>query len=172
MTIDRGSSGTNVSGATTTSIEDLDFVASRVFDAPRELVFQAFGDCRHLTQWFGPAGWTLPVCEMDFRTGGTWFYCMQSPDGELACGTATYHEIVEPERIVYTNAFAGRDRKQIPDMPEMLVTITFAEANGGTTLTSTTHFASAKDLEFTAGMGMVEGLIETWDRLEAYLATG
>jgi len=150
-------------------IDGLDFIASRSFDAPRELVFRAWSDCAHLVHWWGPAGWTLPVCKMDFRPDGTWLYCMRGPEGETSCGTATFHEIVEPERIVYTDAFTDADGVQIADTPEMAITVTFAESEGRTLLTSIARFASAKDLEFVVGTGMEEGLTETWDRLEAYL---
>jgi uncharacterized protein YndB with AHSA1/START domain len=107
---------------------------------------------------------------MDFRLGGTWLYCMRSPEGETSCGAATYHEIVEPERIVYTDLFTDADGVQIADTPEMAITVTFAESGGRTLLTSVARFASAKDLEFAVGTGMEDGLTETWDRLEAYLA--
>jgi len=157
-------------GAMSTSIDGLDFIASRVFRAPRDLVFRAWSDCGHLTNWWGPSGWTLPVCEMDFRVGGTWQYCMRSPEGETSCGASTYHEIVEPERIVYTDAFTDADGKPIADMPEMVITVSFAEVADGTKLTSVARFATAKDLEFGVGIGMEQGLRETWDRLDAYLA--
>jgi uncharacterized protein YndB with AHSA1/START domain len=172
MTTDAGITDTNGGGRMSTQIEGLDFIASRVFDAPRELVFQAFSDCRHLVHWWGPTGWTLPVCDIDFRTGGTWRYCMRGPDGQPSCGKATYREIVEPERIVYTDEFTDQDGNVTPETPEMLVTVTFSEENGKTTLTNRARFASAKDLEFVIGIGMVDGLTETWDRLAAYLAAG
>ena len=152
-----------------TRMEGLDFVGTRVFDAPRSLVFRAFSDCQGLGRWFGPAGWTLPVCEMDFREGGTWFYCMRPADGEDACGKTTFHEIVEPVRIIQSDEFADRDGNVIAGMPKMLVTITFTDLDGRTQLESRTRFASAEDLKTVAGMGMEEGLRETWDRLVAYL---
>lgn len=172
MTTDRSatSPSTQALGLTSTRIDGLDFIASRVFDAPRALVFGAFSDCTHLVHWWGPNGWTLPVCEMDFRTGGTWRYCMQSPEGEKSCGSSTYQEIVEPERIVYTDAFTDADGKPIADTPEMVITVTFDEANGRTTLTNIARFATATDLDFAVGIGMERGLTETWDRLEAHLA--
>jgi uncharacterized protein YndB with AHSA1/START domain len=142
----------------------------RIFDAPRELVFQAFSECKHLTQWWGPTGWTLPVCQMDFRPGGVWFYCMRGPAGEDACGKAIYREIVQPERIVYTDAFADTAGNVLEGMPEILVTLEFAESDGKTKLTNRAEFASAADKEATLAMGMVEGLTQTLDRLEAYLA--
>ena len=150
--------------------EGLEAIATRTFDAPRAQVFAAWSECERLTHWWGPKDWTLPVCELDFRSGGSWFYCMRGPDGTDACGRATYSEIVEPSRIVYTDAFADRDGKLLPGMPEMVVTILFDEVDGKTVLTSRVKFASAADLETVLATGMESGLTETWDRLEAYLA--
>jgi uncharacterized protein YndB with AHSA1/START domain len=147
-----------------------EFVMERIFDAPRELVFKAFSACERVSRWWGPKGWTLPVCQMDFRPGGVWFYCMRGPAGEDACGKATYREIVEPERIVYTDAFADASGNVLAEMPQMVITLTFTEQDGKTTLTNRVEFASAADKEATLGMGMVEGLTQTLDRLEEYLA--
>jgi uncharacterized protein YndB with AHSA1/START domain len=155
---------------TTTRMEGLDFVGTRVFDAPRSLVFRAFSECQSLARWFGPAGWTLPVCEMDFREGGTWFYCMRPAEGEDACGKTTYLEIVEPVRIIHSDEFADRDGNVSAGMPRMLVTITFTDVDGRTQLESRTRFASAEDLKTVAAMGMEEGLRECWDRLDDHLA--
>ena len=165
------SPSTHVLGMMSTTIEGLDFIASRVFQAPRTLVFDAFSDCVHLAHWWGPSGWTLPLCEMDFRAGGTWRYCMAGPDGATSCGAAFYREITEPERIVYTDIFTEADGTQTPETPEMLITVTFEEAGGRTTLRSAARFATAKDLDFAVGTGMEQGLSETWDRLAAYLAS-
>lgn len=154
----------------TSDAAEREFVMERVFNAPQALVFQAFSECKHLTHWWGPKGWTLPVCQMDFRPGGVWFYCMRGPGGEDACGKATYHEIVAPERIVYADAFADTAGNVQADMPQMVITLTFTAQDGKTKLTSRTEFASAADKEATLGMGMVEGLTQTLDRLEAYLA--
>jgi uncharacterized protein YndB with AHSA1/START domain len=157
-------------GRLSTVVDGLDFVATRVFDAPRDLVFRAFTECRFLSQWWGPAGWTLPVCEMDFRPGGTWFYGMQGPNGELSHGAMRYIEIAEPERIVASDVFADRDGNAIPGMPETVLVFTFSELGGRTTLSSRSTFASAEDVDIALGVGMVEGLTQTWDRLEAFLA--
>ena len=154
----------------TTPVSDREFVMERVFKAPRELVFQAFSDCKHLTHWWGPTGWSLPVCEMDFRPGGVWFYCMRGPGGEDACGKAVYREIVAPAKIVYTDSFADTAGNVQTEMPEMIVTLTFTEHTGKTRLTNHVEFASVADKEATLDMGMVEGATETFDRLEAYLA--
>ncbi len=142
----------------------------RVFNAPRALVFQMWSDPDHLKQWFGPKGWTLPVCTVDFRPGGAWHYCMRGPDGEESWGKAIYEEIVTPERIVYRDTFTDAEGNPVPGMPEMVVTVNLAEQAGKTTLTSTTQFATVADLEAVLAMGVTEGIIETWDRLEDYLA--
>ncbi len=152
-----------------TSNEQREFVMERVFDAPRTLVFQMWSDPKHLMHWWGPKGWTLPVCNVDFRPGGVWHYCMRGPGGEEGWGKAVYREIVEPERIVYVDTFADAEGNQIEGTPEIVVTVTFTEQNGKTKLTSHAQFASVKDLEATLAMGMAEGLAETWDRLEQYL---
>jgi uncharacterized protein YndB with AHSA1/START domain len=154
----------------TTETAEREFVMERVFNAPRELVFTAFSACEHVVHWWGPKGWTLPVCQMDFRPGGVWFYCMRGPAGEEGCGKAVYREIVKPERIVYTDAFADAEGNVLDGMPEMLIMLTFAEQDGQTKLTNRAEFASVADKEATLAMGMIEGLTETLDRLEEYLA--
>ena len=157
------------SSSVATDLERRAFVIERIFDAPRELVFKAYSDPEYLKQWFGPKGWTLPVCKVDFRPGGIWHYCMKGPEGEESWGKAVYQEIVEPERIVYADAFSDVEGNVLEDMPELMVTVTFTDHNGQTKLTSRTLFASAADLQTTLEMGMVEGINETFDRLAAYL---
>jgi uncharacterized protein YndB with AHSA1/START domain len=97
---------------------------------------------------------------------------MRGPEGEEACGRATYREIIEPERIVYTDAIADAAGNVLAEMPEMLVSLIFAEQGGKTKLTTLAQFASAADLKTTLDMGTVEGLNQIWDRLEAYLVRG
>ena len=167
MTTERGTQTDDM----TVRIDGLEVVATRTFDAPRNLVFKAWTECDRLVHWWGPKDWTLPVCEMDFRVGGSWFYCMAGPTGEWSCGRSTYEDIVVPERIVYRDAFAERDGSIIEGMPEMRIEVDFAETARRTTITSRTLFVSAKDLEASIAMGMESGLTETWDRLVAYLAT-
>ena len=147
-----------------------ELILERVFNAPRALVWQVFTQPEHLQQWFGPKGWTLPVCKVDFRPGGVWHYCMRGPEGEESWGKTIYREIVEPERIVYSDAFSDAEGNVVEGMPEMMVTVQFTEVDGKTKLTSSTIFASTADLEALLSMGVTEGIIETWDRLEEYLA--
>lgn len=143
---------------------------ARFFSAPRELVFRAFSAPEHLEHWWGPAGWTLPVCKQDFRVGGEWHYCMRGPDGMESWGKAVYQEIVEPERIVYLDMFSDADGNAVEGMPQMVITVEFHAVEGGTQLVSRTEFASAEDLRATVAMGAVQGMYETWTRLAEYLA--
>jgi uncharacterized protein YndB with AHSA1/START domain len=149
---------------------DRTLIAERVFNAPRDLVFRAYSEPDSLRQWWGPKGWGLPVCEMDFRPGGTWLYCMRSGDGQESWGKAVYHEIVPPERIVYTDYFADAQGNPVPGLPESHVTVQFTAQGGQTKLTVSTLFPSAADLQAVLEMGLEAGLTETWDRLEEYLA--
>lgn len=148
---------------------DQELVIERVFNAPRALVFEAFSKCEHLTHWWGVAGWTLPVCKLDFRPGGEWLYCMRGPRGEESWGKAFYHEIVQPERIVYTDYFADKDGKPNEKAPAPLVTLTFVALEGKTRLVNHARYGSAADLNTVLKMGLMEGIKETFDRLDTLL---
>ena len=139
-----------------------EFVVSRTFAAPRELVWQTWSQCEHLQHWWAPAGWSVPVCKMDFRVGGTWHYCMKGPlpDGtEMeSWGLTVYQEIVAPEGNV------------LLEMPKLRNTITFTVVDGQTEVTSRSEFATVADLETVIEMGMEEGMTQSWDQLAAHLA--
>ncbi len=104
----------------------------RVFNAPRTLVFKAWTDPKQLVQWWGPKDFTNPVCEADVRSDGTMRIHMRGPDGTVYPMTGLYHEVVEPERIVFTTT--PLDGEGDP-LFEVLSTVTFAEQGGKTTLT-------------------------------------
>lgn len=148
---------------------DREFVAERVFRAPRERVFEAFSKPEHLKHWWGPTGWTLPVCELDFRPGGTWLYCMRGPGGEESWGRATYEEIVPPEKIVYQDSFVGSDGNVLEGTPQLHVTLTFEALGDETRVTNRAVFGSPEELKAVLDMGMTEGFNQTWDRLETFL---
>lgn len=154
----------------TSTLSDREFVMERTFDAPRKLVFEAYSDCKHLAHWWGPKGWTLPVCKIDFRPGGVWLYCMRGSEGAESWGKAIYREIVEPERIVHLDTFVDETGNLIEGTPEMLITVMFEEQGGKTKLTSHTQFPSAADLEAVLNMGMEAGFTQTLDRLEEHLS--
>jgi uncharacterized protein YndB with AHSA1/START domain len=160
----------NKAGITvTTRPEERELIVERTFNAPRALVWQAWTHPEHLAQWWGPKGWTLLVCKVDFRPGGTWLYCMRGPDGQDSWGKTVYREIVEPERIVHTDIFVDADGNHVKGTPEMLITVEFAEQDGKTRITSRTQFASLDDLNAVLAIGVVQGITETWDRLENLL---
>src|SRR3954462_9852969 len=93
-------------GATTfTTPSDREIVITRVFDAPRRLVWEALTNPEHVPHWFGPRGWTLPVCQMDFRPGGAWRFVVHGPDGTDMGMRGVYQEITPPERLVSTESF-------------------------------------------------------------------
>jgi len=154
----------------TTNVSDRELVMERVFNAPRELVFRAWTEPKHLAHWWGPKGWTLPVCKLDLRPGGVWHYCMRGPEGEESWGKATYREIVRPERLVYVDAFSDAEGNVNPALPEMVITVEFFEHEGKTKVVSRTLFDTAEARDAVLAMGAVEGMNETLDRLEAYLA--
>jgi len=165
---------------TRTDTVAMTFTMEREFDAPRERVFAAFASCEAIAKWWGPAGWTTPICDMDFRPGGVWLYAMRAPAGTLgpngedpwdAWGKATYREIVAPERLVWLDQFAGPDGAANTDMPEMIARLEFIDLDGRTRLVDTTTYTSVKDLETTLAMGMAEGSAQSFDKLERYLAT-
>ena len=151
-----------------------EFVVSRTFAAPRELVWQTWSQCEHLQHWWAPAGWSVPVCKMDFRVGGTWHYCMKGPrpDGtEMeSWGLTVYQEIVAPERIIALDQFADAEGNVLLEMPKLRNTITFTVVDGQTEVTSRSEFATVADLETVIEMGMEEGMTQSWDQLAAHLA--
>lgn len=157
-----------------------DFVISRTFDAPRELVWKAFTDPEHMKNWWGPKGFSVRAAKMDFRPGGSYHYCMRSPDGHDMWGKFVYREIVAPERIVFLNSFSDENggltrHPMSPTWPlEMLSTFAFTEKDSKTTLTIRWSPFNATEVEsktFDEGrQGMTVGWTGTLDQLEKYLA--
>lgn len=128
----------------TTATSDRDLVVTRVFDAPRELVWKAWTNPEHFKRWWGPKDFTAPVCKIDLRVGGKYLWCMRSAEGKDFYTTGVYREIVPLERIVYTDAFADEKGNVVPasqygmgdDFPaETVVTVTLVEREGKTTMT-------------------------------------
>lgn len=107
-------------------------VITRVFDAPRSLVFKAWTDPEHRMRWWGPHGFTTSSCKMDLRAGGAWRICMRGPDGHEDRQQGVFREIVEPERLVFSYAFEDEAGKP---GHETVVTVTFADLGAKTQLT-------------------------------------
>jgi uncharacterized protein YndB with AHSA1/START domain len=157
-----------------------DFVISRVFDAPRDLVWKCFTDPEHMKQWWGPKGITVPVATMDLRPGGTFHYRMDGPNGPPMWGKMVYREITPQDRIVFINSFSDEDggtthHPMAPDWPmEMLSVITFEDEPGGKTRFTVRwapHNATAAEAKtFDANHdSMHQGWGGTFDKLAAYL---
>lgn len=160
---------------------DKDFVISRVFDAPRDLVWQAFTQPERMKEWWGPKGCKVVAAKMDLRVGGTYHYGMETPDGKVMWGKFTYREVTPQERLVFINSFSdekgGLTRHPLsPSWPlEMLSTFTFEEQPGGKTKFtirwSPYNAAAEEQKTFDAGHGsMTQGWGGTLDQLAAYLA--
>ena len=121
-----------------------ELVIRRILDAPREAVWKAWTDPKHLMRWWGPEGFTSPACKIDLRVGGKYLYCMRSPEGKDYWSTGVYRDIVPLKRIVCTDSFADEKGNVVPashyGMPgewplELLVTVTFEEDGGRTVMT-------------------------------------
>jgi uncharacterized protein YndB with AHSA1/START domain len=160
-----------------------DFVLSRVFDAPRDLVWKAFTEAERMQQWWGPKGAKVTASKMDLRPGGTYLYGMQTPDGKVMWGKFAYREIVPPEKLVFINSFSdekgGITRHPLsPSWPLQLLSVfTFEEQPDGKTkftIRWSTHNATAEEQKaFDAGhASMTQGWGGTMEQLEAYLAKG
>ncbi|MFC4779115.1 SRPBCC domain-containing protein [Paenibacillus sp. GCM10023252] len=153
---------------------------TRVIDAPRELVYEAFTAPEHLLQWWGPEGWEMRVSTFEFRPSGVFHYSQQSPDGHLMWVKFVYHELNAPEKIVYTSAFCDGDGQVVrapfdPNWPlATRTTFTFTEQAGQTLLTMTAEPVEPTEQEaatFAAsGKMMEEGFGGTFQRLASYLS--
>ena len=152
---------------TLTLPSDREIVITRAFEAPRELVFAAWTTPAHVRRWYGIRATTMTVCEIDLRPGGAWHYVLRGPDGAEYGFRGEYREVAPPERLVYTEAF---DVEGLRDHPA-LVTVTFAEEEGRTTVTSTSLYESAELRDGHLASGLEAGMVETLGRLDDLLTT-
>ena len=148
-------------------------VVTRVFDAPRELVWKAWTDPKYVMQWWGPKGFTAPVCQMDFRVGGKSLLCMRTPDGQEGWNAGEYHEIVLHEKIVYSMYFSdskgnkvepeqyGIEHEAVDDAHDVVIFEDFG--NGQTKLT----FIGSEPMESATNSGQLEGWNEQLDKVAA-----
>ena len=146
-----------------TTPSDREIVMTRTFDAPRELVWEALSKAEHMREWWGPRGFTMPVCEMDFRVGGAYRFVQQGPDGVEYAFRGEFREIVAPERLSWTFEFEGMPGNVSVD------TMTLTEEDGRTTITSTSVFDSVEQRDGMLESGMETGAAETYDRLAELL---
>src|SRR5207253_10891984 len=147
-----------------TTPTDREIVLTRVFDAPRRLVWDAFTKPELLQRWFGPRGWSLVVGEVDLRVGGGFRFVLRGPDGQDMGMRGVYREIAPPDRSVHVESF--------DDYPgEAQVTAVFAEAGGKTTLTATVLYPSKEVRDAVIQSGMEHGAAESYDKLAELLTS-
>jgi uncharacterized protein YndB with AHSA1/START domain len=148
---------------TVTTPTDSEIVMTRVFDAPRDLVFEAHTSCEHMSHWWGPRKYEIASCDVDFRPGGVWRIVHRGPEGDEYVFHGEFREIVRPERITWTFEWEG--------MPGhvSVQTVVFEERDGKTTLTATAGYDTVEERDANLESGMLEGAAETYDRLEEYL---
>jgi uncharacterized protein YndB with AHSA1/START domain len=154
----------NTTSLTITTPTDREVVLTRTFAAPRELVFKALTQPELLKHWYGPTGWTMVVCDIDLRVGGKWRFVSQRPDGKQIGQFGIYQEIIEPERIVNSEAWEDWDAG------ETLVTTALTEQSGQTLFQSTILFPSKEVRDTVVRSGLEDGAAETYDKLAVLLA--
>jgi len=155
---------TKVGATTFTAPSDREIVMTRIVDAPRKRVFEAWTDPAHLPSWFGRRGWTMPVCEIDLRPGGTWRFLSQGPTGTKLGMYGVYREISPFDRLVYTESF--------DDYPgETLNTLVLSDEDGKTMITCTSVYPSKEARDAVLKTRMQEGASESLDRLVEHLQT-
>ncbi|MBV9387596.1 MAG: SRPBCC domain-containing protein [Chroococcidiopsidaceae cyanobacterium CP_BM_ER_R8_30] len=156
----------------TDTLSDREITIARVFNAPRELVFKAWTEPKHIVQWWGPAGFTTHVTELDLRPGGRWRYVMVGPDGTEYPVKGIFREIVPPERVVTSDEFdEGFEQAINADLPQGIVmTGMFEELDGKTKLTLQILHATADDRRKHEEMGVVAGWNSSFDCLDEFLA--
>ena len=150
-----------------TTPTDREIVITRVFDAPRSLIFDCMSKPELVRRWLlGPPGYTMPVCEIDFRVGGRYRYVWRGPDGsEMGMG-GVYREIVPSERIVQTELF-----DQDWTGGETVGTVLLTEEGSRTTLTITELYSSKEARDGALRTGMAEGMSAGYDRLAELLTS-
>ena len=158
----------NVGKMTIDTPSDREVSMTRVFNAPRQMVFEAFTQPELVSRWLtGPEGWTMPICEIDLKVGGNYRYGWRHADGKTMSSHGTYHEIVPPERVVVTESF---DDPWYPG--EALGTTTFVEGGGRTTVTMTIQYDSKETRDAVLKTGMERGVAYSFDQLEKILESG
>jgi len=140
------------------------FTTTRVVDAPRDVVFDAFTKCEHLERWMGPKSLTMVSCETDLRAGGRYRFVFRAPDGNDVGFSGEYREVVRPERVVRTFVF-----EPMPDAAA-LETLELTEVDGKTTITTTTLHKTVENRDGHVNSGMGAGMTEGYARLDELLA--
>jgi uncharacterized protein YndB with AHSA1/START domain len=164
-----------------TIMPDRDFIITRIFDAPRAIVFKAWTEPKQMAHWWGPHNFTNPICELDARPGGQWRIVMRGPDGSEHPARGIYREVVAPEKIVMTidhselsdqwHDMVNPERDKTKGKPSLegVSTVTFEDQNGKTKLTIRTRFESPAILAALTKIGMNQGWSQSLERLAALM---
>ena len=149
---------------------------TRIFNASSELVWKAWTEPEHIMRWWGPKGFTSPVCLIDLRVGGEYLCAMRSPEGKDIWSKGVYREVIAPERLVMTDSFANENGNVVsasyygmsPKWPmELLITVTFEEHGGKTKLTLRHSGIAGISVKYRTDM--TQGWNESFDKLADYL---
>jgi uncharacterized protein YndB with AHSA1/START domain len=152
-----------------TTPSDREVVVTRVFDAPRRLVWRAMSEPELLKRWIpGPPGWPIVRCDQDWRVGGAFHFAWRGPDGSEMTLSGIFSEVVPPERVVRTESFVIGVP---PRAGEQLATLVLTEQGGKTTLTLTVQYPSKEARDAAIVGGMNKGLAEGYDRLDEVFAS-
>jgi uncharacterized protein YndB with AHSA1/START domain len=144
-------------------------VITRVFDAPRDLVWRAWTEPKHVAQWFGPKIFTVPSCELDVRVGGAFRLTMRGPNGDDYPMQGVFREVVKPERLSYSNIAVDNDGNHLL---EGVTTVTFEAVGGKTRIVIDAHAIGVSPLAPQMLAGMEAGWSQSLDKLAASLAAG
>ena len=148
---------------TITTPSDREALITRVVEAPRRLVWEAWTSPEHVPHWLlGPEGWTMPVCEIDLRPGGSWRFVWRKSSGSEMEMRGTYREVVAPERLVSTEKWG-------PEWPETINTLVLTEKDGRTTIAQTILYPSKEARDAAMKTGMKDGADTSFRRLDAYV---
>ena len=149
---------------TVTTPTDKEIVVTRIVDAPRRLVSEAWTNPANVPRWMlGPPGWTMPVCEIDLRQGGKWHFVWRLADGTEMAMRGEYKEITPPERLVSSESWGG-------NWPDTLNTLTLSEEDGKTRVSVSILYPSKETRDAALQTGMKDGISQSLDRLAAFLA--
>jgi uncharacterized protein YndB with AHSA1/START domain len=162
-----GSNTANSKSFEVTTPSEQEIVLTRLFDAPRELVLEVMSKPEHVREWWGRLGdgYSVPVCEIDFRVGGKWRFVNRHPQGEAAF-YGEYREIDPPKRVVFTEIF-----EPFPDTVSVVTSVLTEEGDGSKTrFTTTVRYPSREVRDMVMGTGMARGAGLSYDRMEDLLA--
>ena len=158
-------SATDQAATTYTTPSDLEIAFTRVFDAPRQLVFDAWTSAELVPHWMmASTAWTMTVCDVDLRPGGSWHFEWRGKDGAVMGMGGVYQEVVPGERLVSTESWGG-------EWPETLNTLVVREDGGRTTITNTVRYPTREARDAVLAMGMPRGVDASHNRLAEHLRT-